>query len=623
MIAALLQRVNSVVLLLAPHSAGAGEAARRARLLSVSVLAGLGTIGMVLVTLALVGQAGSALFQVAVGGGVLQVAGAVMLRRMWPHRVAHLTTLVGGALTIAGASWFTGGFVPTWLVWLSTLPMLALLVGDRLTCLITAALCLVLLVGFWQLALFGFTFPGTPVSSPDPTIVFAVLTAMTINLAMVGWLFDSGLRRSQQALASAVTSAEEANRTKTALLANVSHQVRTPLNGMIGMTQLLKDSPLDADQLLALEDLEGCGAQLVGFMDDILQASRLDAGLLDSPTEAFDLRGFTESLVDRVWPEAKARGLTVGVRVQPDVPSMLLGPRSCLEQALRALLHNAVKFTDAGAVVLQVDVAEFRGASASVRFRVSDTGVGIAPENLSYVFQPFAQDRGADGAGLGLTIAEGIVSLMGGALEVSSVLSEGTTFSVTVPMGVADRSPALPSVLSGPVAIHGTGPAREIVARIAADVGLSIGSEGPVLRLGSLTRVPVTPWTVSAAACNSAVGPRVLIAEADALCVRVVARTLERLGFDVDIVEDGPTAVLAAQSESYAAVLMDLGLPGMSGYEAAAAITRDSRVPIIGIGAEAGAAAERRCLDSGMVAFEPKPLSPDALGRLLAQFVTF
>ena len=291
-----------------------------------------------------------------------------------------------------------------------------------------------------------------PVNGSRSVALWLMVAALAAGGLVIGALVVRVSDKSGEA-AAARDEALQATRYKSQFLANMSHDIRTPMNGVIGMTDLLLDTPLDASQRDYAETVRSSAESLMGILNDILDFSKIEAGRLDIEAVEFDLAAVIEDAAQPLAAAAQAKGLELVVAIDNAVPGTVDGDPGRLRQVLTNLIGNAIKFTDAGEVAVHVTVVE-AGEVPVVRVDVVDTGAGMAPDVCARIFDPFTQadpstTRLHGGTGLGLTITRQLVELMGGHCGVESQVGAGSRFWFTVPFESARPAPAPGSELAG------------------------------------------------------------------------------------------------------------------------------------------------------------------------------
>jgi PAS domain S-box-containing protein len=406
---------------------------------------------------------------------------------------------------------------------------------------------------------------------------------------LVGVITDlTERRRNEQDLRLAKDAAEAANRAKSEFVANMSHEVRTPMNGVLGMTELLLGTELTSVQQRYAHNIRSSGEALLTIINDILDFSKIEAGKMALEALALDLRGLAEEVVSLLVEGARTKGLRLVCDIDPNVPQHITGDPVRLRQILINLAGNALKFTERGEVVIAMRRLPFDSdpAVCILELSVRDTGIGLAPSTCERLFKPFSQADGSTtrrygGTGLGLAICHSLAGMMGGEIGVESTLGQGSCFRVVLPLPIA-----------------------EAPCEAANDAPLRLAAPAPRL------------------------SGRVLLVEDNGVNQEIGLAMLESIGCAVELASDGREAIEATARNDYDLVLMDCQMPNVDGFEATRVIrareqelrTQDPqqfRLAIVALTANAMRGDREQCVAAGMDDYLSKPFTLEQLRKVV------
>ena len=421
-------------------------------------------------------------------------------------------------------------------------------------------------------------------SGMQARLLGVIMGVIACGLLVFAFWYILNLSSRQQKIIAYLNESErkikEASSLKEQFLANMSHEIRTPMNAIIGFTNILKRTNLEEEQRKYVQNIHSAGENLLALINDILDLSKIEAGMIHLEETNFSLRSLINSIAAMFDDKVKDKNLYLKTEIKENVPDILTGDAVRLTQILVNLLNNAIKFTDVGGVRLCVEVTKEEKDKVKLKIKIIDSGIGIAKEKQATIFERFQQaeaetTRRFGGTGLGLSIVKQLVDLQGGRLTLQSETGKGTEFIIDIEYKLPDEEKMLSEALA------------------AAEINTV-----------SLNEI------------------KVLIAEDNPMNQQLIRHLMKNWSINHSIVNNGAEAVEALKKENFSLILMDIQMPEMDGYTATGVIRNELnlRIPIVAMTAHAMTGEKEKCMQFGMNDYISKPLKETILYNIIAQY---
>ncbi len=453
------------------------------------------------------------------------------------------------------------------------------------------------------------TLAGRPVTNQEETLalpngkkLITLVSKLPILdgnrvLGIVGYFTDiTSLKKKERELRQARRQAEAANQAKSVFIANISHDLRTPLTGLLGMAAVLQQEVQTPQGKAAADDLFKSGSTLMNLLNAVIEFSCCASGDLPVHEIKFDLLEVIQSIVTLLKPSVQEKNLEFNMTLGNHLPRYVISDATRLQRILLNLLSNAIKFTHQGVIDFSVQLVRRKHQRAIIEFRVRDTGIGIREDQQAFIFTRFSRLHPAyegqyPGSGLSLALVKQFVDELAGEIHVDSAEGVGSTFTCLMPLRI-------------PLSFG-----SEYSHRVASPMPISVDTQNSIIPFKTKLITPAKAF--------------VLIVEDNVIAQRVIKNLWESLGVVVDTADNGAQALQKIQNDDYPLILMDLGLPDQDGYQVTVAIhqwQQQHQHPVslvAALSAHLGEAERQRCLTVGMISAYVKPLQQKDAEELL------